>query len=146
MVFSFSAGLRALARPGTWVGRWLGPLGAILTGVLVILAMDQLITSITLNWYLPTVVLTLGAALGLVLALRPRLLERPAHPLAFWVPFGFHGYFLAAGLLSLAILRPPILLIVSLAMLALALVLHRVTAGQWLSKARLNPNQSLPRK
>ena len=64
-------------------------------------------------------------ALALVLSLRPRLSGPPADPLVFWVPFGFHVYCLGAGLLSLALLRPPVLLLVSLAMMGLALYLHR---------------------
>jgi hypothetical protein len=145
VVFSFSVGLRALARPGTWAGRWLGPIGAILVGVVDIIAMNSLIASIAPTWYVPTIVLTLGVALVLVLALRPRLSQRPADPLVFWVPFGCHAYCLAAGLLSLALLRPPVLLLVSLAMMVLALYLHRVTVGPWLNKARLKQNASLPR-
>ena len=55
----------------------------------------------------------------------------PADPLVFWVPFAFHAYCLGAGLLSLALLRPPVLLLVSLAMMALALVLHRGAYLPW---------------
>jgi hypothetical protein len=60
-----------------------------------------------------------------VLSLRPRFAREPAHSLAFWVPFVFHTYCLAAGLLSSALFDPPILLLVSVAMLALSLWLHR---------------------
>jgi Carotenoid biosynthesis protein len=125
VVFSFSVGIRALARPTSWAGRWLGPVGAILVGLIDIVAMNSLIVSLPVEWYVPTVILTLGVALALVLSLRPRLSGPPADPLVFWAPFGFHVYCLAAGLLSLALLRPPILLLVSLAMMGLALYLHR---------------------
>jgi len=125
VVFSFSVGLRALARPHSWAGRWLGPFGALLVGVVDIVAMNSLIISLPPAWYVPTIFLTLGVALVLVLSLRPRLSGPPADSLVFWVPFGFHVYYLGAGLLSLALLRPPVLLLVSLAMLGLALYLHR---------------------
>jgi hypothetical protein len=46
----------------------------------------------------------------------------------FWVPFGFHAYFLGAGLISGAILEPPFLLLVSLLMVGVAFYLHR---GSW---------------
>ena len=127
VVFSFSLGLRALARPATWAGRWLGPLGAIVLGVVNIIAMDALITSVAPSWYLPTILLTLGVALAVVLALRPRFSQRPADPLVLWVPFTFHALFFSAGLLSGAILRPPILLGVSAAMWAMEVYFHRAT-------------------
>lgn len=144
VVASFSAGLRALARPATWAGRWLGPLGAIVVGLAVIIAMDALITAITPAWQLPPVALTLGAALALVVWLRPRLTQRPADPLVFWVPLGIHAYFLTAGLLSRAILRPPVLLLVSLAMLALALYLHWATIQSALNQAPAVQRSGLP--
>lgn len=125
VVFSFSVGVRALARPTSWAGRWLGPIGAIVVGVVDILAMNSLITNISPAWYVPTIFMTIGVALALVLALRPRLSGHPADPLAFWVPFGFHAFCLCAGLLSLALLRPPVLLAVSVAVLGLGLYLHR---------------------
>ncbi len=134
VVFSFSVGLRALARPTTWAGRWLGPAGAIVLGVADIIAMNSLISSVAPEWYVPTVFLTIGLAIGVVLALRPRFTLSPAAPLAFWVPFAFHAYCLAAGLMSLALLHPPFLLGMSLAMLALALYLHRAILGPWLGR------------
>ena len=62
---------------------------------------------------------------ALVLSWRPRFLVRPTPALVFWVPFAFHAYFLLAGLVSGVILRPPFLLGMSLAMLALTLYWHR---------------------
>jgi hypothetical protein len=131
VVFSFSVGLRALARPSSWAGRWLGPLGALLLGLVDLLAMNSLIISVPVEWYVPTIFLTLGVALAVVLALRPRLSGPPPDPLVFWVPFSFHAYCLGVGLLSLALLRPPMLLLVSLAMLVLALYLHRAYWTEW---------------
>jgi len=134
VVFSFSVGVRALARPTSWAGRWLGPPGALLLGLLNLLAMDWLIISLPPEWYIPTIFMTIALALGVVLALRPRLSGRPADPLVFWVPFAFHAYCLGAGLLSLALLQPPALLAVSLGMLALGLYLHRGTFMPWFSR------------
>jgi len=125
VVFAFSAGLRVLARPDTRAQRWLGPLGALAVGLIDVLAMNSLITFIAPGWYVPTIALTLGVALATVLSLRPRLAREPADPLAFWGPFVFHAYCLAAGLVSGALFNPPALLLVSGAMLALAVWLHR---------------------
>jgi hypothetical protein len=144
VVFSFSVGVRALARPTSWAGRWLGPVGAILVATIDIVAMDSLISSVPPAWYIPTIFLTIGIALALVLALRPRLSGRPADPLAFWVPFVFHAFCLGAGLLSLALLRPPVLLAVSLAMMGLALYLHRGVFDPWLNKAPALTTPSMP--
>jgi hypothetical protein len=135
VVCSFSVGLRALARPASRAGRWLGPIGAIALGVVDIVAMNTLITTLSPAWYLPTIGLTLGIALALVVALRPRFSLAPADPLVLWVPFGFHAYFLGAGLVSLAIWQPPVLLLMSLAMSAMAIYLHRAIPRRWLNKA-----------
>jgi hypothetical protein len=143
VVFSFSVGVRALAHPTSWTGRWLGPIGAVLVGLIDLLAMNALIISVSPIWYIPTIFLTIAVALALVLALRPRLSGPPADPLVFWVPFGFHAYALGAGLLSLALLQPPFLLAMSLAMMGLALFLHRGTFEGWRNKASTIPTQSL---
>src|SRR5439155_16479602 len=103
----------------------------------------SLIVALPPEWYIPTIFMTLGLALAVVLALRPRFSGPPADPLAFWVPFAFHAYCLGVGLLSLALLRPPVLLLVSLAMMALALYLHRGTLTHW--KVRRPALQSLGR-
>jgi hypothetical protein len=71
------------------------------------------------------VTFTLLAALILVLAVRPRLGARPVPALALWVPLVLHLYYLIVGLVSGVILQPPFLLVVSVAMLASAAVLHR---------------------
>jgi hypothetical protein len=66
--------------------------------------------------------------LGLVLA--QRVVMPRASPVPAWaVPLGFHLYFLIAGIISGVILNPPILLVVSLTMLALSLYLHRQRAS-----------------
>ena len=144
VVFSFSVGLRALARPATWSGRWLGPPGAVLLAMANLLAMDSLIVALPPEWYIPTIFMTLGLALAVVLALRPRFSGPPADPLAFWVPFAFHAYCLGVGLLSLALLRPPVLLLVSLAMMALALVLHRNIVLPWVGRSLAAWRPNLP--
>jgi len=140
VVFAFSAGLRGLSRPASFAGRWLGPLGAVALGVLDVLAMNSLIATIAPAWYVPTIAVTLGVALALVLSLRPRFARQPADPAAFWVPFVCHGYCLAAGLLSGALLRPPVLLLVSGAMLALALWLHRQAIWAWRRRWPASPS------
>jgi hypothetical protein len=126
VVFSFSFGLRLLTYRRGWAARWLGPLGAIVFGLVGVLGTNALITFVVpVGGYFFTVGLLLVVAAGVVLALRPRLAVRPVHPLAFWVPLAFHVYFLLAGLVSGVIWQPPFLLVVSLAMLLLALYWHR---------------------
>lgn len=125
VVFSFSAGLRLLARPAHWTGRWLGPLGAVLVGVVGVLSTNRLITTHVSENARPLVVaLTLGAALVLVLALRPRLRTRSLPGLVLWTPASFHIFFLGAGLLTGVILQPPVLLVVSALMFGLTLWGH----------------------
>lgn len=126
VVFTFSVGLRAFAHPATWAGRWLAPVGAIVLGLVNLIAMNSLMTvDLPEASYTPTIALMLGVALALVVWLRPRLSVSRSDPLVFWVPFAFHAYFLVAGLLSGVILHPPVLLLVSVTMSVLALYLHR---------------------
>jgi hypothetical protein len=125
VVFSFSAGLRLLSRWRHPAGAWLAPAGAVVIGVAGVLATNAFITGIQSEAAsLGAIAAVLGGALVLMLALRPRLHVRPVPRLAAWAPLVFHAYFLAAGLISGAILRPPFLLLVSLAMIAVALALH----------------------
>ena len=81
------------------------------------------------------IALMLGVALALVFWLRPRFSQCRSDPLVFWVPFAFHAYFLVAGLLSGAILRPPVLLLMSVTMSVVALYLHR--GSLWARRNRL---------
>jgi len=124
VVFSFSAGLRLVERIPGRAGLWLAPPGAVLVGLAGVLFTNALIT-----FWLPralyeiTVAAVLTAAVVLVLLLRPRL-ERGHDPLAGQVALLMHGYFLAAGLVSAVIFQPPVLLGVSLAMLAIAYFLY----------------------
>jgi len=140
VVFTFSVGLRGFARPDTWAGRWLAPIGAILLGLVNNLAMNALITfGVPQASYVPTIALMLGVVLALVFWLRPRFSLCRSDPLVFWVPFAFHAYFLTAGLLSGAILRPPILLLMSVTMWMLALYLHRGSLWAWWNQLSVIP-------
>ncbi|MEI8166056.1 MAG: carotenoid biosynthesis protein [Chloroflexales bacterium] len=126
VVSSFSAGLHLLADGPGWASRWLGPLGALGVGLAVVLASNRLIIAlIPLGLYLPAVAVLLGGALALVLALRPTVRPGGDGWLSLAVGLSFHLYFLGAGLLSGAILQPPVLLVVSLALLGLMRWLHR---------------------
>jgi len=128
VVFSFSVGLRWLASGDSWSARWVGPVGAIVVGVVGVLGTNWLITDPVPDAIQPQVVWgTLLVALFVVRAVRPRLHQRELPGVVFWVPFAIHSFYLAAGLLSGAFAPAPFLLLVSLAMLALALWLHGPT-------------------
>lgn len=128
VVFSFSFGLRLFTYRANWAARWLGPLGAIFIGLVGVVGTNALIAFVVpRGGYLLTIAVLFAGMTALVLSLRPRFSVRPAPALVFWVPFGFHAYFLLAGLISGVILRPPFLLGVSLVMLALALYWHRAS-------------------
>ncbi len=128
VVFSFSFGLRMLSYNASRWMRWLAPLAAILIGLMGVTGSNYFITGIvSQDWYLPTIALALGGALGLVLVSKPQFAVQTVPPLAFWVASGFHGYFLIAGLVSGVIYEPPTLLFVSAVMAGLALYWHRAT-------------------
>lgn len=131
VVFFFSAGLRLLTRRPGWIGRWLAPWGAMLIGLLGVLVTNAIITFwLPRNWNVPAIALTLSGALLLVLNLKPKLPIQPLPKPAFWVPLGFHGYFLIIGLHSKTIFNPPFLLLVSAVMALAALLLHRSSIRQ----------------
>jgi len=135
VVFSFSFGLRLFTYGRGWVARWLGPLGAILIGLVGVVGTNALIVFVIPRWgYAASVALLLVIAAVVVIAQRPRLGVRPIPWLAAGVPLTFHIYFLGAGLISGVILQPAWLLAVSLVMLLLALYWHR-SALPWLARA-----------
>jgi hypothetical protein len=139
VVFSFSFGLRLLNYQGGRLRRWFAPLGAILIGLVGVTGTNHFITGIVSpDGYLPTILIALGSAFWVVMWTRPRLSIYKVDPIAFWVPTGFHVYFLVAGLFSGVLLGSPILLVVSLGMLLLALHLHRSTLIPLLSNYRKN--------
>jgi hypothetical protein len=125
VVFSFSLGYRLLAHRANWIVTWISPLLALVVGMVGVISTNALITFvIPYEFYMLSVGLILAAAVILVIASRPRFYLRPVASLAFWVPFLSHGYLLVAGLISGVILSPPVLLVISLIMFAIALYLH----------------------
>jgi hypothetical protein len=125
VVFFFSFGYRLFARRkdsnGTWISPVLALAGVLATNAFIVFAIqgEQLRTTI--------VFIILAVALGITLALRPRLYLTPVPSLVFWVPFLMHAYVLVAGLISGTTLNPPFLLFVGLVMFGIALYLHRPT-------------------
>ena len=132
VVLSFSAGWRWLSSMASRIWRWGIPLGAIAIGLVGVLGTNYLVVYIVPSQlYEITIAVTLVSALLVVFWRKPRLTARLDAPPVFWVPFGFHVYFLIAGLISGAILSPPILLAVSVVMFIVALVLHRSVLPYW---------------
>jgi hypothetical protein len=138
VVCSFSLGYRLLAWRADWVGRWLSPLLALIVGLTGVLGTNSLISfAVPFEHHDAVVLVTLILAIVLITSLRPRFYLTHAPALVFWVPFLTHLYLLVAGLISGAILDPPVLLAVALVMLNIAFYLHRPTIHQILyPKAR----------
>ncbi len=139
VVFSFSLSLRLLSRlPGFW-GRWLSPAGAIVFGTAGVLITNRIITSISSDLvHYAVIIAVLGGALLLVLGLRPKISAASRGAFVFFVPLGFHIYFLAAGLISGAVLHPPFLLLVSMTMGLAALRMHWNALKIWLTNSSQN--------
>ena len=134
VIFFFSLGYRLLARRADWVGAWLAPLLALSLGLVGVFGTNAFIAFlIPLDWHWLPVAVLLIAALGVILALRPKLYLNPTPSLTFWVPFITHIYVLIAGLIAGVILNPPFLLLVGLVMMGIALYLHHPTIKQVLS-------------
>jgi len=128
VVLSFSASMRLLTSQARGYWRWLAPFGALVLGLVGVLCANAFIVYVVpRQFYELTVGFPLASTLLVVLLHRPKFTGRPPDPPAFWVPFGFHAYFLAAGLLSGTILDSPVLLAVSAIMFLVSLYLHRST-------------------
>lgn len=131
VIFFFSFGYHLLTRRKDWIGIWLSPILALLSGLAGVLGTNALITFVIPWTYTAlTVALLLISALVSMIALRPRFYRTPVPSLVFWVPLLTHLYTLFAGLISGVIFDPPFLLGVSLVMLAIALYLHLPTIRQ----------------
>ncbi|MDO9545619.1 MAG: carotenoid biosynthesis protein [Pelolinea sp.] len=131
VVVIFSAGMRLLTTQARGFWRWLAPFGALFIGLAGILGTNAFIVYIVpKKYYELTIGFPLFSTLLLVLLQKPKRIGQPPALPAFWVPLGFHAYFLAAGLFSGVILDPPILLIVSVGMFTISLYLHRSTCKE----------------
>lgn len=125
VVVIFSASIRCLTSQARGNWHWLAPFGAVVLGLAGVLCANAFIVYIVpRQFYELTIGFPLVSTLLLVLLHRPKFTGYPPAPPAFWVPFGFHAYFLAAGLLSGTILDPPILLAISIIMFLIFLYLH----------------------
>ena len=134
VIFFFSLGYRLLARRKDWIGTWISPFLALIIGLAGVLGTNALITFVIPWTYTGLTVSTvLIAAMILVIALRPRFYLSSVPSLVFWVPLLTHLYTLFAGMISGVIFNPPVLLAVSLVMIAIAFYLHRPTIQNFLS-------------
>jgi hypothetical protein len=125
VVFFFSAGWRLMERWRHPWAPWAAPIGAIVVGVIGVLATNRFIVSgVQGDGYLLSIGFVIGAAIGVVAALRPQLHVHPTPWVAIVVPFVYHAFYLVLGLVTGVILQPPFLLGVSLAMIVVSLGLH----------------------
>ena len=126
VVTFFSLGYRLLARRNDWVGKWLPALLALLIGLAGVLGTNALIVfGIPAAYRSAVIAFVLLGALTILLLKRPSLNQKPMDSVALWVPLVTHLYFLIAGVLSGTIFNPPVLLLISMAMLFISLFLHR---------------------
>ena len=126
VVTSFSLGYRILALRTDWIGQYLSAPLALGIGLAGVLGTNSLMVyAIPFIYHGMVVALVLAGPLFFLYLMKPRFYLRSVPALAFWVPFLSHAYLLIAGLVSGVILDPPFLLLVSLAMLGVALILHR---------------------
>lgn len=126
VIFFFSLGYRLFARRKDWVGVWISPILALVTGLFGVLGTNALIVyGIPFRYHSLTILSLIAAALLIVIALRPKFYLTSVPALTFWVPFITHIYILVAGLVSGWILDPPFLLIVGIIMTGIAFYLHQ---------------------
>lgn len=125
VVASFSAAYLLLSNRKDWIGTWLaGPFG-VLVGLVVVLATNAFMAFvIPLDYHGILAILVLAMAIIFIFSLQPLLHQRLVGPPAFWTPFLMLAYILAAGLTSGVIFEPPILLLLTLAMLGVLFGLH----------------------
>jgi hypothetical protein len=126
VIFCFSMAYRILNR---FSGRYrvvVAPLGAIVLGIPGVLATNRIIVSFVPEEYeLPVIAAVLCGALLIVALNRPRLVSPDVVHLAAWVPLSFHFCFILLGAFFGAFAEHVTLLVVSVAMAALSLYLHR---------------------
>jgi len=126
VVFSFSFGYRLFAHGPGRIGTWLSPLLALIVGLAGVLGANAFIVFVIPFVYNGVVItMTLILGLALVITQRPLFHLTPVPVLVFWIPLLTHLYALFAGLISGVILDPPVLLSVSLLMIAVAFYMHR---------------------
>jgi hypothetical protein len=78
-------------------------------------------------WHAPLVGFTLGLAFSVIMVLSPRIRRATPPRLTLWVPLGFHGFFLLAGMLSGALFQHLTLILMSVGMAIISLFIHRRT-------------------
>lgn len=125
VVASFSVGSRWLFYRPDWIGRWLSPVLAIAVGLLGVIGTNAFIVLGLPRGLIEIFVqATVWASGVLLILLRPRLNVRPLASIAVYVPLILHAYFLGVGLISGALLNPPLLLLISFSLIGLATYLH----------------------
>ena len=127
VVLLFSAAMRLLTTYLRDFWRWLAPFGALFLALVGLFGANAFILFVPHKYFELTVGFPLFGTLLLILLQKPKLIGEPPAAPAFWVPFGFHAYFLAAGLLSGVIFDSPNLLVVNLSIFLITLFLHRST-------------------
>ncbi len=125
VVFSFTFALELVTRRRLTSSGVIASLAAILFGLAGVLLTNEFIVHIVPRPAArPVIFVTLGTALAIVAALRPKFDSGRMNSTSFAVPAAFHLYFLIAGIVSGVVFRPAWILAVGLTMFALALWLH----------------------
>ena len=124
-VITFSSIFRLPSHPKSGVGLWLsGPLAA-LTGLIVLIVISAFITfAIPYYYHTLLTILVLACAVIYLISLQPRLYQHSATSLVLLIPLITLFYVAIFGSISGALLDPPVLVLVVLAMLVVLLSLH----------------------
>lgn len=137
VILSFSMGYRILARNTSWVGQWLSAVLAFVIGLAGVLGTNAFIVFIVPAGIRSELILvTLAAALGIILLQRPLFHQKPVDPVAFWIPFLTHTYVMIAGIVSGVIFEPVTLLFISMLMLAVSFYLHKKSMKELFPKTK----------
>jgi hypothetical protein len=114
VVASFSAGMRLLERTTSGLGRYLAGIGAVFVGITATLGANAfMVYALHGTGRIFGTAILLVLAMGTVIALRVRLVSAP--PTVAWQFALFSmAFFLGIGLVSGALLKPPVLLGISL--------------------------------
>lgn len=101
-------------------------LGSLFTGLLGVLTTNAFIVFVIPDSMKPIVIsITLTIAFIYLIYHRPQLSHLNIDSIGFWIPLGFHAYYIGVGIISGVLFNPTILLWISIVILLISLYVHR---------------------